>query len=554
MAPKQKRAAKKTRQASNSSPAADHSTPATKPRQRRTKSPKQPETPIVAIGASAGGLEALEQLFRALRVDTGCAFVVVQHLSPDFPSMMDELLSRQTLMRISQISDGMQIEPNVIYLRPARQTLTVSDGKLLLADEDTSAHFSLPIDAFLKSLAAERGGGAIGVILSGTGSDGSLGAAVIREAGGTVLVQDPASARFEGMPRSIIERNLASAVASPSGLAMIVHRLATGEAIAVEEEDTEDGRPLDPETIILRLLQRRCGTDFGYYKISTVGRRIRRRAELARVENLAKYVEMLRKTPEELDRLTKDLLIGVTEFFRDPEAFVSLQEHVITPIAEVLGGAEQFRVWVPGCATGEEAYSIAMVLSEAARKAGVELNAKIFATDIFAPALEIAGRGIYDKESLSLLPQDLVDRYFEPVGNRCQVKAALRRLVVFSSHDLLKNPPFTRMDLISCRNLLIYFNEVAQRKVLTYFHLALNVNGILFLGSSETLSELADGDAPQATVQQSRYVELLSSNSMTAARELLSAWSGAARISGKSEPQPLGLDHVQLIQSNWRAV
>lgn len=460
--------------------------------QRGTSPRSASATPIIGIGASAGGLEALEQFFRSLRADTGYAFVVVQHLSPDFPSMMDELLGRHSRMRISQITSGMEVEPNVIYLRPARQALLVRDGRLLLEDEDTNTHFSLPIDGFLKSLAQDRGKDAIGIILSGTGSDGSAGAAFIRDSGGTVLVQEPASARFESMPRTIVERNLASAIASPIGLAEYVHRLSEGRALPGDDDDIEDGTPLDPESIILRLLQRRCGTDFGYYKMSTVGRRIRRRAEMARMSDLADYVAMLRKAPEELDLLTKDLLIGVTEFFRDPEAFEALRENALAPLATALGSADQFRVWIPGCATGEEAYSIAIVLNEVARRAGVELNAKIFATDIFSPALEIAGRGVYDHESLAHLPDDLVQRYFDINGNRYQVKPSLRRLVVFSNHNLLKDPPFTRMDLISCRNLLIYFNEVAQRKVLTFFHLALNVNGTLFLGSSETLSELAE--------------------------------------------------------------
>lgn len=455
---------------------------------------REPEPPvrIVGIGASAGGLEALEQFFHALRADTGFAYVVVQHLSPDFPSMMDELLGRHSRMRICQITSGLKVEPNVIYLRPARQTLIVKDGRLVLEDEDVKTHFHLPIDSFLKSLAIDRGRGTIGVVLSGTGSDGAAGAAMIRDVGGTVLVQDPASARFESMPRAIVERNLATAVASPIGLADYIHRLVDGRSLPADDDETENGTQLDPETTIIRLLQRRCGTDFGYYKMSTVGRRIRRRAEMARMNDLADYASLLRKAPEELDLLTKDLLIGVTEFFRDPEAFDALRDNALMPLGPRLGSSDQFRVWIPGCATGEEAYSIAITLSEVARQAGVELGAKIFATDIYSPALEIAGRGIYEKDSLAHLSDDLVQRYFDPAGSRFQVKPSLRRLVVFSNHNLLKDPPFTRMDFISCRNLLIYFNEVAQRKVLTFFHLALNVNGTLFLGSSETLSELAE--------------------------------------------------------------
>ncbi len=453
--------------------------------------PSLPPT-IVAIGASAGGLEALEELFSSLRADTGLAFVVVQHLSPDFPSMMDELLARQSRMQILQARDGMKAEPNVIYLRPARRTLLISDGCFALHNEDESAHLSLPIDAFLQSLAQEQEKRAVAIILSGTGSDGTKGAAAIRERGGTVLVQEPSSARFDSMPRSILERNLATASAVPAALAEIIQRLASGLPIPTDEAGGDEDLGLDPETVILRLLQRRCGTDFGYYKMSTVGRRIRRRAEMARLDNLAEYAAKLKAEPDEIDLLTKDLLIGVTAFFRDPEAFEAVEDKVLPSIVSEMGPGRQIRVWVPGCATGEEAYSIAILLSEAARAAGTEINAKIFATDIFPPALERAARGVYEEESLANVAPELIERYFEPVNGRHQVKPTLRRLVVFSTHNLLKDPPFTRMDLISCRNLLIYFNDTAQRKVVSLFHLALNVGGLLFLGSSETLSEIAD--------------------------------------------------------------
>jgi two-component system CheB/CheR fusion protein len=452
------------------------------------------DTPIVGIGASAGGLEALEQLFLSLPVDTGFAFVVVQHLSPDFPSMMRELLARHSRMPIFPIGDGMKVEPNTIYLRPARQTLFVRGPQLFLEREDPTPHLSLPIDVFLKSLAESRGDRAVCIVLSGTGGDGTQGAAAIREAGGKVLVQDPSSARFDSMPRSVIDLNIADAIARPEQLAGLVARLASNQPLPVpsDDEDAANGGTASPESAILRLLQRRCGTDFGYYKMSTVDRRIRRRANMARRKDLADYADLLKENTHELDLLTKDLLIGVTEFFRDWDAFKCLQEQVIAPTAERLGRPEQFRVWVPGCATGEEAYTIAMVLTEVARAADIELNVKIYATDIYSPALEIASRGRYDLKGLAALPTPLLNRYFDRSGDGYQVKSSLRRLIVFSKHNLLSDPPFTRIDLISCRNLLIYFNETAQRKVLNFFHLALKVDGTLLLGSSESLNELAD--------------------------------------------------------------
>ncbi|NVO14150.1 MAG: PAS domain S-box protein [Rhodoplanes sp.] len=453
---------------------------------------KPPATRIVAIGASAGGLEALELFFDAMRADSGVAFVIVQHLSPDFRSVMDELLARRTRMSIRAVTTGTAVEPNVIYLRPAQQTLIIQQGVFVLKQEDKKTHLNFPIDAFLKSLARDQKDRAIAVILSGTGTDGTLGAAAIRDAGGIVLAQDPTTARFDSMPRSLIERNLASASAPPNALPRLLLRVLSGEAPPFAEEASEHSWSVDPERQIIQLLQRRCGADFGYYKKSTVGRRIRRRAEMAHLDDLAAYVEKLKQEPEEIDLLSKDLLIGVTSFFRDADAFSALSEKALPKIMAAMSPRRPVRVWVPGCATGEEAYSIAILLKEYARKERMELNAKVFATDIFGPALERAGRGVYDDSIVKALGPDLVERYFDANGSQYQVKPGLRRFVVFSPHNLLKDPPFTRMDLVSCRNLLIYFDDIAQRMVLMLFHFALDRNGILFLGPSEAISELAD--------------------------------------------------------------
>ena len=454
---------------------------------------ERPRRPIriVAIGASAGGLEALELFFDTMGSDSGAAFVIVQHLSPDFPSVMDELLARHARMQIRTVKSGMEVEPNVIYLRPARQTLIIEQGHLVLKQEDKTTHLNFPIDAFLKSLASDQKEAAIAVILSGTGTDGTLGAAAVRDAGGMVLAQEPDTARFDSMPRTVIERNLANGAASPKMLPRMLQRILSGEPLQIADEHEDDAAG-DPERHILQLLQRRCGTDFGHYKKTTVGRRIRRRAEMAHFDNLAAYAAKLERDPGEIDLLSKDLLIGVTHFFRDPEAFNALAEKVLPRIMADISAQRPLRVWVPGCATGEEAYSIAILLMEYARKEGVELNAKVFATDIYRPALERAGRGVYDEATVNSLGPELLERYFDVSGDHYVVKPQLRRFVVFSAHNLLKDPPFTRIDVVSCRNLLIYFDEVAQRMALMLFHFALDRNGILFLGPSETVSELAD--------------------------------------------------------------
>lgn len=447
---------------------------------------------IVGIGASAGGLEALERLFDGMPVDSGLAFAIVQHLSPDFRSMMDELLARHSRMRIRHALDGMPIEANTVYLNPPRQNLFVEDCKLFLAPPNPRDQPNLPIDAFFVSLAKDRGREAIGIILSGTGSDGTKGAGAIIEAGGSVLAQEPTSAKFENMPRSAIERGAISAIGTPEEMPALLARLIRGEVVTPGPEEAEPAIALEPEADILRQLEKRFGANFGYYKKTTVGRRLMRRAALAGLQDLANYATMLRRDPAELERLYADLLIGVTAFFRDAPAFVALQKVGLARLAGLMTADRQLRIWVPGCASGEEAYSIAILLSEQAREHNLVLNAKIFATDLHHGSLEMAGAGIYSAKILTELPDELRERYFDVIGGRYQAKTFLRRLIVFSPHNLIKDPPFTRLDLISCRNLMIYFDEVAQAKVLSLFHFALNLGGILFLGPSESLGNTQD--------------------------------------------------------------
>ncbi len=445
---------------------------------------------VVAIGASAGGLEPIEQFFDAMPVDSGLAVVIIQHLSPDFRSMMDQLLARHSTMRILHAEHGMRIEANNVYLNPPRTDLTVKDGMLYTREQMNPELLGLPIDSFFRSLAEDQGERSIGIVLSGTGSDGSRGGLAIREAGGTVIVQEPTSAKFDSMPRAAIERDPGAVVTVPHDMPALLMKIARGETI--EPQIRGDLEDIGPERRILSLLERRYGADFGYYKQTTVERRIRRRALLNQIHSIEKYAETLVTDVDELEALYCDLLIGVTSFFRDREAYEVLNRDALPLLASIMSNDRAVRVWVAGCASGEEAYSIAILLSEFARNSGMNPNIKIFATDIHFNSLEIAANGVYREESLSGLDAALVERYFTHVDGRYQVKPTLRKMVVFSPHNLIKDPPFTRIDLISCRNLMIYLDDVAQRKVLAFFHFALRKNGILFLGSSETTGDLQD--------------------------------------------------------------
>jgi len=452
----------------------------------------EPDTPrkscrIIAIGASAGGLEPFETFFENVRVDTGFAFVVIQHLSPHFRSMMDELLDRRSTMRIRRVEEGMEIEPDVIYLNPPRTDMKVKDGRFVLERVADDSKLHLPINTFLTSLAREQGEDAVAIVLSGTGSDGTLGAEEIRTAGGIVLIQDPGSSKFDGMPTSVLDSMNADAVAPPKQLAAMVSRLADGEAL--QTDDTAEDR--NPRERIFRILRDRYATDFSHYKSATIDRRLSRRVELGGYADLEMYSQKLATDEREADSLYADLLIEVTDFFRDGEGFEALRREVVPRLIEQMQSDRPIRVWVPGCASGEEAYSIAILIAEYARTNGLDLNLKVIATDIHHRSLEAASAGRYSPSSVKKIPRELRDRYFVDEGDFFSVHPTLQRMVVFSVHNILSDPPFTRIDLVSCRNLLIYFNDRAQQKVLAYFHFALIKGGFLFLAPSETVGALS---------------------------------------------------------------
>jgi two-component system CheB/CheR fusion protein len=447
---------------------------------------------VVGIGASAGGLEAIEAFFDHVPEDSGLTFVVVQHLSPDFKSLMDELLARRTRLPIRRVEDGMAIQPNAVYLIPRKKNMVLSFGKLLLTDQDQKSGPNLPIDIFFHSLAQDMRERAVGVVLSGTGSDGSRGLKDIREAGGLVVVQDPESASFDGMPKAALATGTADLVLHPAAMPAKIVQYVKHPVRADLQKGRVEIQSGDELDAVFSLLRRHFGVDFSLYKPSTLGRRMERRMTLQNVETLAAYVARLETDSAELDHLYRDLLVEVTQFFRDKEAFDILKSEVIPKLFEQASAEDGLRVWAPGCATGEEAYSLAMLFHEHAEACKRNFDIKIFATDVHRTSLEIASAGAYREASVAELPRSYLERYFVHKRHKFVVNQELRRMVIFAPHNLTKDPPFTKLDLIVCRNVLIYLNPAAQRKILTLFHFGLRTGGVLFLGPSENVTDLED--------------------------------------------------------------
>ncbi len=449
---------------------------------------------VVAIGASAGGLNALEEFFDHMPAASGMAFVVIQHLSPDFKSLMDDLLARHTRMPIHRVSNGIPLEPDSIYLIPPKSHMTVTDGHLYLTGRGESQHVDLPIDIFLHSLAKDAGDRAIGIILSGTGSDGSRGIVSVHEKGGLILVQAPESSQFDGMPRNAVATGVVDFVLAPESMPHVLVEYAANP-LAVRSRARTDLEVFADEgefAGVFALLRRHYNLDFSKYKGATVGRRISRRMDFRQIPEVADYVAILSGDPGELDALYADLLIGVTEFFRDSQAFACLEEQVLPALFSRLSDMDDLRVWSAGCATGEEAYSLAILLIEQAERRGFTGKMTVFATDVHKRSLDIASQGVYDRDCLSKVSPERLARFFKREGdNHYRVSNDLRKAVVFAAHNLLSDPPFTKVDLICCRNLLIYFQPGAQEKVIALFHFALKKDGILFLGSSEGLGSFA---------------------------------------------------------------
>ncbi len=454
---------------------------------------------VVGIGASAGGLDALERFFGALPVDSGAAYVVIQHLSPDHKSMMDNLLARYTAMPVCVVDDDMPLAANAVFLIPPGKHLRLAADRLRLSPKAEHG-LSLPIDIFFHSLAEQWGDGALAVVLSGTGSDGSRGLAAVNAAGGFVFVQDPATAKFDGMPRSAIGTGLVDVVAPAEALAerLLAHlRLPRHAGLRLGDADLAGAKPAPLDAILERLVAS-SGIDFREYKPTTVLRRIERRMQVLHANDLADYGARLARSPEEQALLRRELLIPVTRFFRDAEAFEQLAEQVI-PALLAEASAEPIRVWVACCATGEEAYSIAMLFAEALQALGpgqARRPVKIFATDVEQHYLDQAAAGSYPDTIAAEVSASRLEQFFVARQAGFTLRSDIRQMVIFARHNLVGDPPFTRMDIVSCRNALIYFQPVAQERALRRLQFALVPGGHLLLGPSESLGVMHRDFAP----------------------------------------------------------
>ncbi|MDQ5911761.1 MAG: two-component system, chemotaxis family, CheB/CheR fusion protein [Pseudomonadota bacterium] len=451
--------------------------------------------PIVGIGASAGGLEALEQFFSGVPADSGMAFVIVQHLDPTHEGMMPELLQRGTPLAVQQVEEGMSVWPNHVYIIPPNRDLSLIHGTLHLFEPGAARGLRLPIDFFFRSLAENQRERSIGIILSGMGSDGTLGLRAIKEMAGVALVQDPATAKFDGMPRSAIDTGLADIVAPAEELCerlLAYLQMAPPHIPVLPVVDDLDQSGLDKVMILLRA---QTGHDFSQYKKSTLYRRIERRMRLHQFDKIAHYLRYLQENPGERELLFKELLIGVTRFFRDADAWAQLRDVFIPQLlAERLAGGP-LRAWAAGCSTGEEAYSLGIVFKEALEQLGTghRFSLQIFATDLDPDAIAKARVGLYPANIAADVSPERLQRFFirEDSGSY-RIGKAIRELVTFAPQNVIQDPPFTKLDVLICRNLLIYLNSELQHKLIALFHYSLSPGGILFLGSAETIANLND--------------------------------------------------------------
>jgi PAS domain S-box-containing protein len=453
--------------------------------------------PIVGIGASAGGLEALEQFLSHVPPQSGIAFVVIQHLDPTHKGIMPELLQRTASVTVIQAKDGSEVEPDHAYVIPPNKDMSILHGRLHLFEPAAPRGLRLPIDFFFRSLADDRLERSVGVILSGMGSDGTMGLRAIKEKAGLVLVQEPSSAKFDSMPRSAIEAGLADLVAPAEDLPeRITAYFARGLLI-------KPGLPLEPkaqsalEKVVI-LLRNHSGHDFSLYKKNTVYRRIERRMGIHQIDKIATYVRFLRENPQELELLFKELLIGVTSFFRDPDAWQNLKDVAIPALFATSPAGKPLKAWVIGCSTGEEAYSLAIVLKEALEelKSARRFPVQIFATDLDRDAIDKARQGLYPDNIAADVSPDRLNRFFVKEENRYRVRKEIRELVVFAEQNVIMDPPFTKLEILTCRNLLIYLAPEIQKKLLPLFHYSLNPGGILFLGGAETIGTFTDLFSP----------------------------------------------------------
>jgi two-component system CheB/CheR fusion protein len=450
---------------------------------------KSPKFPVVGIGASAGGLEALGKMFSNMPSDSGAAFVLIQHLDPSRKSSLVELLARYTDMEVIEIKEEMQVQPNKLYITPPNKNVGIIDGVLHLSVPKEPHGLRRPIDFFFQSLADDMEEYAVAIILSGFGSDGTIGIRAIKSKGGMVMAQDPNYAVSGSMPSSAIETDLVDYTAPPEkipeDLISYIKRIGEKPPKKIIGEDEETINSLQK---ILILIKNRTGHDFSLYKESTINRRIARRMNVHQIDEVSHYLKYIQKNPKEINILFKELLINVTSFFRDPDAFNTFKDVITSEVLDKKFDSERVRIWVPGCSTGEEVYSIAIIIQEYLDESGKQLEIQLFGTDIDEDAINTARSATYPSTIVSEVSSKRLKRFFTKKGDSYKVKKGIREMAIFAPHDVLINPPFSKLDAISCRNVLIYMNRDAQKKILSAFTYALKPEGILFLGPSESIS------------------------------------------------------------------
>ncbi|MBI4458589.1 MAG: hypothetical protein HY648_00850 [Acidobacteria bacterium] len=467
--------------------------------------------PIVGIGASAGGLEAFLSLLKALPPTTGMAFVFVQHMDPSHESMLNRLLARETSMPVTEVTQGVKVEPNRAYVIPPNREMTIRKGVLRLGARPSGAGHRTPIDSFLCALAEDQGSKAIGVIFSGIGSDGTNGLQAIKAAGGITFVQDEESAKYSGMPNHAVAAGCVDFVLPPDQVAKELSRIGAHPYLelapspaapppAPAAEDTDLRK-------IFRDLKAHTGVDFTNYKMTTIRRRIARRMLVKQIDTVTEYAKYVSEHPEEARALFQDMLIHVTEFFREPEVFETLEKFIFPRIIANLPSGEAVRIWVPGCSTGEEVYSLAIALQDQLGDTPAQSRIQIFGTDISERDIQKARAATYPPASVQGISAERLRRFFVKAEEGFQIAKPIRDLCIFARQDLTRDPPFSRMDLISCRNVLIYMAAPLQKKILSVFHYALRPGGYLLLGKAESItsaSNLFTVDHPKANVYSRR--------------------------------------------------
>ncbi|HXX17575.1 MAG TPA: chemotaxis protein CheB [Candidatus Eremiobacteraceae bacterium] len=451
---------------------------------------------VVAIGASAGGIEAFKDFVRNLPTDTGFAFVFIQHLDPTHQSILSELVAKETKMPVSEVRNGLQVAPNHIFIIPPNSNMTIAGNTLELTPREDGHHGAhMSVDHFMRSLAEAKGNRAIGVILSGSGSDGTLGMAEIQAQGGVTFAQDEATARYDGMPHSAVAAGCADYILPPKGIARELSRIAKHPFVARPDAQSVTQLTTAGEgglETIFQLLRRHTGVDFTHYRQTTILRRIQRRMLVHKIDKLNDYVRLLQTSSAEIKALYQDMLINVTSFFRNPKAFEELKTEVFPEIFKQHSAEQSVRVWTPGCASGEEAYSLAIVLLEYLGEKAGQVPIQIFGTDVSETSIARARTGIYPENIQGDVSPERLRRFFTKVEGGYRISKSIRDVCIFAQHNLLSDPPFSQMDLISCRNLLIYLEPVLQNKVISLFHYAARPEGYLLLGTSEGVGSVTN--------------------------------------------------------------